>query len=113
MNDFRPLFPASIVGSMPRSQYVRDLLDPELTPDDPDLFEKRMNAAVDYIISLQEAAGLDIISDGEYRRRSYIGIIADVADGFHLELKNGCGGTQFSILLNTHGLDLPIRKRRI
>lgn len=89
MNDFRPLFPASIVGSMPRSQYVRDLLDPELTPDNPDLFEKRMNAAVDYIISLQEAAGLDIISDGEYRRRSYIGIIADVADGFHLELKNG------------------------
>ena len=85
----RPLFPASIVGSMPRSQYVRDLLDPDLTPEDPEIFEKRMNAAVDYILSLQEAAGLDVVSDGEYRRRSYIGIIADVARGFHLELKDG------------------------
>ena len=85
----RPIFPASIVGSMPRSQYVRDLLDPDLTPDDPAVFEKRMNAAVDYIISLQEAAGLDVVSDGEYRRRSYIGIIADVAEGFHLERNDG------------------------
>ena len=85
----RPLFPASVVGSMPRSQFVRDLLDPDKTPEDPAVFEKRMNAAVDYIVSLQEAAGLDVISDGEYRRRSYIGIIADVADGFHLGAGQG------------------------
>ena len=85
----RPLFPASVVGSMPRSQYVRDLLDPDKAPDDPAVFDKRMNAAVDYIVALQEAAGLDVISDGEYRRRSYIGIIADVAEGFHLERKEG------------------------
>ncbi len=84
-----PLFPASVVGSMPRSQYVRDLLDPDKRPEDPSVFDKRMNAAVDYIVSLQEAAGLDVISDGEYRRRSYIGIIADVADGFLLERKDG------------------------
>ena len=89
MNTQRPLFPASVVGSMPRSQFVRDLLDPETAPNDPAVFAKRMDAAVDYIVSLQEAAGLDVISDGEYRRRSYIGIIADVADGFHLDRKDG------------------------
>jgi 5-methyltetrahydropteroyltriglutamate--homocysteine methyltransferase len=83
------LFPAGVVGSMPRSQFVRDLLDPELTPKDPVAFSKRMDAAVDYIIALQESAGLDVISDGEYRRRSYIGIISDVCKGFKLERKDG------------------------
>jgi len=84
-----PLFPASVVGSMPRSQFVRDLLDPATAPEDPAVLNRRMDAAVDYIVSLQEAAGLDVVSDGEYRRRSYIGIIADVASGFHLERKDG------------------------
>jgi len=82
-------FLTGIVGSMPRSQFVRDLLDPEKTPEDPQAFTRRMDAAVDYILALQESAGLDIVSDGEYRRRSYIGIIADVADGFELERKDG------------------------
>ncbi|MCC6794665.1 MAG: cobalamin-independent methionine synthase II family protein [Candidatus Hydrogenedentes bacterium] len=84
-----PLFASGVVGSMPRSQFVRDLLDPEKTPSDKLLFEKCMNGAVDYILALQEMAGLDIVSDGEYRRRSYIGIIADVCDGFLLERKDG------------------------
>lgn len=89
MSNERPLFSAGVVGSMPRPQFVRDLLDPEKEPSDPEVFAKRMDAAVDYIVALQEAAGLDIVSDGEYRRRSYIGIIADVADGFLRERKNG------------------------
>lgn len=84
-----PLFPAGVVGSMPRSQFVRDLLDPERAPSDSREFAKRMNAAVDYILAVQESAGLDIVSDGEYRRRSYIGIISDVCDGFRLERKDG------------------------
>ena len=89
MGTNRRLFPAGVVGSMPRSQFVRDLLDPGKAPDDPDEFSVRMDAAVDYVLALQEAAGLDVVSDGEYRRRSYIGIIADVADGFVLERKEG------------------------
>ena len=89
MNSNRVLFPAGVVGSMPRSQFVRDLLDPGKAPEDPDEFSVRMDAAVDYVLALQEAAGLDIVSDGEYRRRSYIGIIADVADGFVRERKEG------------------------
>lgn len=82
-------FLTGVVGSMPRSQFVRDLLDPERMPDEPSDVSRRMDAAVDYILALQESAGLDIVSDGEYRRRSYIGIIADVAEGFELERKDG------------------------
>jgi 5-methyltetrahydropteroyltriglutamate--homocysteine methyltransferase len=33
---------------------------------------------------MQETAGLDIISDGEWRRLSYVGVIADICDGFEV-----------------------------
>ena len=82
-------FPASVVGSMPRPQFVRDLLDPEQAPADPAVLAARLDAAVDFVVALQEQAGLDVVTDGEYRRRSYIGIIADVCDGFALERRGG------------------------
>jgi len=85
----KSLFPASVVGSMPRPQFVRDLLDPDRAPRDKGELERRLDAAVDFIVAMQEQAGLDVVSDGEYRRRSYIGIIADVCDGFLLERREG------------------------
>ncbi len=83
------MFLASVVGSMPRPHFVRDLLDPERAPRDPAALAARMDAAVDFVVALQEQAGLDVVTDGEYRRRSYIGIIADVCDGFALERRAG------------------------
>ena len=41
-----------------------------------------MDAAVGYIVRLQEHAGLDVVTDGEWRRRSYNGVIAELAHGF-------------------------------
>ncbi len=84
------LFPTTVVGSMPRSQFVKDLLDSEQnkTPSQ-DGFKRQMDASVEYIIAMQESAGIDIISDGEWRRTSYIGIIAEVMDGFEREIKDG------------------------
>ena len=81
-----PRFPASVVGSMPRSDFVRDLL--ELQADDPARVA-RMDAAVAYIVALQEAAGIDVVSDGEWRRRSYIGVIAEIMHGFVRETRDG------------------------
>jgi len=43
-----------------------------------------MDAAVRYIVAVQEHAGLDVITDGEWRRKSYIGVIAELAHGFEL-----------------------------
>jgi 5-methyltetrahydropteroyltriglutamate--homocysteine methyltransferase len=78
-----PPFAAAVVGSMPRPQFVRDLLEPPAGwPDEPVERARRLDAAVAYVVALQEQAGLDVISDGEWRRRSYIGVIADVARGF-------------------------------
>ena len=79
------LFPASVVGSMPRPQFVRDLVDLHEPGQALDAREQaQLDAAVVYVVKLQEAAGLDVVSDGEWRRRSYIGVIAQVMDGFEL-----------------------------
>jgi len=84
----RKLFPASVVGSMPRPQFVRDLLRPEsrLALGEKE-YQRRLDAAVAYVILMQEATGLDIISDGEWRRLSYIGIIAELCDGFEVSYR--------------------------
>ena len=85
-----PLFPTTVVGSMPRSDFVRDLLSLENEVERSEAqVQKLMDAAVRYIIAVQEAAGIDIISDGEWRRRSYIGVIADIASGFELSVRDG------------------------
>jgi 5-methyltetrahydropteroyltriglutamate--homocysteine methyltransferase len=78
-----PLFPASVVGSLPRPQHVRELID---KPAWGEADEHAMDAAVRYAVSLQEMAGLDVVTDGEWRRRSYIGVIAELAHGFALEV---------------------------
>jgi len=77
------LFPASVIGSMPRSAFVKDLIadNPETLPDDLD---RHMDDAVRYIVALQEQAGVDVVTDGEWRRKSYIGVIAELAHGFEL-----------------------------
>jgi 5-methyltetrahydropteroyltriglutamate--homocysteine methyltransferase len=81
-----PPFAASVVGSMPRPQVVRDLL--RRADGDPDR-PAHLDAAVAYVIAMQEAAGLDVVSDGEWRRLSYIGVIADVMSGFARETRGG------------------------
>jgi 5-methyltetrahydropteroyltriglutamate--homocysteine methyltransferase len=43
-----------------------------------------MQAAVRYAVALQEHAGLDVVTDGEWWRKSYIGVIAELAHGFEL-----------------------------
>ena len=78
-----PLFPSSVVGSLPRPQHVRDLIE-KAKWDQAD--ERAMDAAIRYAVSMQEMAGLDVVTDGEWRRRSYIGVIAELAHGFALEV---------------------------
>ncbi len=79
----QPLFPTTVVGSMPRPRFVRDLLRPETRAELGEAeFGRRLDAAVGFVVAMQEAAGLDTISDGEWRRLSYIGVIADLCEGF-------------------------------
>lgn len=75
------LFPTSVVGSLPRPGYVREIVVDGRRDEG---WQRRLDAGVAYAVSVQEAAGLDVVSDGEWRRASYIGIIAELADGFEV-----------------------------
>jgi 5-methyltetrahydropteroyltriglutamate--homocysteine methyltransferase len=91
------LFPASVVGSMPRSQFVRDLIsDAAMSREE---YDRRMDAAVRYIVAVQEQAGLDVITDGEWRRKSYIGVVAELAHGFELS-HNPADGRSWTIVVD-------------
>jgi 5-methyltetrahydropteroyltriglutamate--homocysteine methyltransferase len=78
-----PLFPTTVIGSMPRPQYVKDLLRAgDRTGEQPPAWRRRMDDAVRYVTGMQEQAGIDIISDGEWRRESYVDVIAEIMHGF-------------------------------
>lgn len=79
-----PLFPTAVIGSMPRPQYVKDLLAARTQSEhgsNSDL-EQRTDDAVRFVVGLQEQAGVDIVSDGEWRRETYVDIIAEILNGF-------------------------------
>jgi 5-methyltetrahydropteroyltriglutamate--homocysteine methyltransferase len=94
----RILFPTSVVGSMPRPQYVQDLIaDERNISQQPD--RQRMEAAVRSVVALQECAGLDVVTDGEWWRKSYIGVIAELAHGFELS-RNPTDGRPWTIVVD-------------
>src|SRR3989440_9778480 len=92
------LFPTSVVGSMPRPDFVRDLIADDSTVSDAD-YNHRMEVAVRYVVALQENAGLDILTDGEWWRKSYIGVIAELAHGFELGA-NPADGRPWTIVVD-------------
>lgn len=66
---------------------------------DPEEYRERMEAAVRFVVAMQEEAGLDVISDGEWWRKSYIGVIAELAEGFELSL-NPKDGRPWTIVVD-------------
>ena len=77
------LFPTSVIGSLPRPKWVIDLL---LRHQNGSLSDEALDQALDkaitFAIGLQEAAGVDIISDGEWHRIGYFEFFAQMIDGF-------------------------------
>ncbi len=94
----RILFPTSIIGSMPRPDFVKDLIADDC-PFSGEEYDRLMGSAIRSVVALQEAAGLDIISDGEWWRKSYIGVIAELAHGFELSL-NPADGRPWTVVVD-------------
>ena len=91
----KSLFTTTVVGSMPRPQYVRDLIEEQVEGGVSSAdFRRMMDSAIPYVAQMQELAGIDVISDGEWRRKSYIGVIADICNGFELSIKEVHGQRQ-------------------
>ena len=96
-NDYGMLFPTSVVGSIPRPDFVRDLISDEAISDAD--YDARMEAAVRYAVAMQENAGLDVLTDGEWWRKSYIGVIAELAHGFEVAT-NPADGRPWTVVVD-------------
>ena len=81
------LFPTTVTGSLPRPQWLRDvILDRKADRIDDEEAETILDRAVASALLLQERAGLDEITDGEWRRESYVKVFAQRTRGFQGDL---------------------------
>lgn len=76
-----PQFFTHGIGSLPRPQMVRDLLAQRETLP-ADRYQHTLDDLVRFAIRLQEQAGLDVVSDGEWRRKHYVGEFLSRVGGF-------------------------------
>ena len=76
-----PLFYTLVIGSLPRPQAVRDLLARRAQMP-PERFTAALDDMVRFAIRLQEQAGIDVVSDGEWRRVQYVDEFLDRIGGF-------------------------------
>src|SRR6516225_8398 len=74
---------SDVVGSLLRPSYLREaqgkLERGELTPA---AFKNVEDHAVDEAVTLQQNAGLDVVTDGEMRRYAFFGHLAEALEGF-------------------------------
>lgn len=110
-----PLFPTAVVGSLPRPVWLLDLMERyssayvanrreedlqtdweravqarfHARPIDREELDRGLDRAVEFAIGLQETAGVDIITDGELRRRSFTEVVCERVRGFE---SNQVGG---------------------
>jgi len=76
-----PSFHTHVIGSLPRPKVVRDLLA-KRDQMPPEQFRRTLDDMVIFAIRLQEQVGLDVVSDGEWRRKHYIGEFLSRVGGF-------------------------------
>ena len=80
-----PLFPVTMVGSWPRSH---ELLRAQRRRQHGDISAKELediaDSAVIEALKIQEAAGVDIVTDGEQRRDNFYSFVAEKLDGVRL-----------------------------
>ncbi len=76
-----PRFYTHVIGSLPRPLLVRELLAQRGTLP-PKEYQAALDDMVRFAIRLQEVAGLDVVSDGEWRRTHYVGEFLQRIGGF-------------------------------
>ena len=83
MNRSQTWFPTTVIGSLPRPPFVKDLFQSGSRVNEKDaVWQQRMDDIVRFAVRLQEQAGIDIVSDGEWRRETYVDVIAEILNGF-------------------------------
>jgi 5-methyltetrahydropteroyltriglutamate--homocysteine methyltransferase len=89
------LFPTTVIGSLPRPAWVRDvILDRKSGKISEEQASRLLDDAIVAAIRLQERAGLDELTDGEWRRESYVKVFAERVRGFEHDI-NPSGGLPY------------------
>src|SRR5581483_7892406 len=82
----RPPFRADHVGSLLRPAALRQAFRRHAAGDISDAeFATLQDQCIREVVALQEQAGLNVVSDGEFRRGSYWGRFAERTDGFAIK----------------------------
>ena len=82
----RPPFRADHVGSLLRPQVLRQAFRRHAGKEIGDAeFTKLQDQCIRDVVSLQEAVGLQVVTDGEFRRGSYWGRFVERTDGFSIK----------------------------
>ena len=86
------LFPTTVIGSLPRPAWVREvILDRKAGRLSEEEADRLLDRAVESALLLQERAGVEEVTDGEWRRESYVKVFAERVRGFRPDL-NPSGG---------------------
>jgi len=89
MNDL-PILPTTVIGSLPRPAWLLDVLQDYLAGRiTREEWDHACDGAVPFAVALQEAAGIDVISDGEWRREGYFQVFYERVEGFQADLIPG------------------------
>ena len=81
------MFPTTVIGSLPRPEWVRQLILERKAGALSEAEAGRiLDGAIESAILLQERAGLEEVTDGEWRRESYVKVFAERVRGFRPDL---------------------------
>jgi 5-methyltetrahydropteroyltriglutamate--homocysteine methyltransferase len=85
-----PLFPTAVVGSLPRPAWLLDRMQDYLAGRMAGAeWDRACDRAVPFAVALQETAGIDVVSDGEWRREGYFQVFYERVEGFRPDLIPG------------------------
>jgi len=82
----RPPFRADHVGSLLRPQILRQAFRQHASQEIGDAeFKKLHDKCIRDVVTLQESVGLEVVTDGEFRRGSYWGRFVERTEGFSIK----------------------------
>ena len=91
-------FDTFVVGSLPRPAWIQRLIEEKkYGGKDLALINSQLDNAIPMAVEMQDAAGVTYVSDGEWRRESYVKIFAESVNGFTLDLSENITPNAFSL----------------
>src|SRR6516164_1472676 len=85
-----PYLPTTVIGSLPRPAWLLDVLQDYLAGHLSRVdWDRACDRAIPFAVALQERAGIDILSDGEWRREGYFQVFYERVAGSQADLIPG------------------------